>query len=62
MLMLNESTYSLLEKLLAQAYKIFTNFKILFLKALFCSPKLAIPKQTNCFKIVGTALRLWENQ
>lgn len=61
MLMLNESTYSLLEKLLAQAYKIFTNFKILFLKA-FCSPKLAIPKQTNCFKIVGTALRLWENQ
>lgn len=54
MLMLNDSTYSLLEKLLAQAYKIFTHFKILFLKVLFCIPKLAIPKQTNCFKIVGT--------
>ena len=47
--MLNESTYSLLEKLLAQAYKIFTHFKILFLKVSFY-----IPKQVNCFKIVGT--------
>lgn len=54
MLMLNESTYSLLEKLLAQAYKILTHFKILFLKMSFYIPKLATPKQVNCFKIVGT--------
>lgn len=52
--MLNESTYSLLEKLLAQAYKILTHFKILFLKMSFYIPKLATPKQVNCFKIVGT--------